>query len=155
MHEDENPTESLEDEGMPGELFEEPPGIDIETESEGMMAPREHSLATGTDPAYPTTAEENRRPESVAERAAREQPDFDELEEEDPDDFVGKAAPRLVEPDANDAGDDEEDEAIGELAEGDDLEGEGPEEQAMHLTTADDLDDLDPEVEREQYLEGR
>lgn len=70
-----NPGESMDAEGLP-ELEDRPPGIDVELEQEGMMAPRDHPLAVGDDPAYPTTAAEDRAVEGVAERAARENPDF-------------------------------------------------------------------------------
>lgn len=150
-HKDENPTESLDQEGMPGELFDQPPGIDIETEEEGFVAPREHSLATGSDPAYPNTAREERFPESVAERAAREQPDFgsgggavDQPER----------VPHLIAPDLDDAGDDDEAGEIGEEAD-DDADEMSPEESAMRVADEDEADDLDPLAEREQYLEGR
>jgi len=65
----------MDAEGLP-ELEDRPPGIDVELEQEGMMAPRDHPVAVGDDPAYPTTAAEDRAVEGVAERAARENPDF-------------------------------------------------------------------------------
>lgn len=76
-----NPGESMDAEGLP-ELEDRPPGIDVELDQEGMMVPRDHPVAVGDDPAYPTTAAENRAVEGVAERAARENPDFgaDELD---------------------------------------------------------------------------
>lgn len=70
-----NPRESMDAEGLP-ELEDRPPGIDVELEQEGMMAPRDHPIAAGDDPAYPTTAAEDRSVEGVAEWAARENPDF-------------------------------------------------------------------------------
>lgn len=75
-----NPGESMDAEGLP-EVEDRPPGIDVELEQEGMMPPRDHPLAVGDDPAYPTTGAEERAVESVADRAARENPDFgaDEL----------------------------------------------------------------------------
>lgn len=69
-----NPGESMDAEGLP-ELEGRPPGIDAELEQEAMMVPRDHPIAVGDDPAYPTTRAEERRPEGVAERAARENPD--------------------------------------------------------------------------------
>jgi hypothetical protein len=77
---DSNPDESMEAEGLP-ELEDRPPGIDAELDSEGIMVPRDHPIAVGDDPAYPTTPAEERVVEGVAERAARENPDFgaDEL----------------------------------------------------------------------------
>ncbi|MDA8296161.1 MAG: hypothetical protein M0004_06180 [Actinomycetota bacterium] len=154
MHPDENPTESLDDEGMP-DLYDQPPGIDVETEQEGMMPPAEHSIATGSDPAYPNTPAEERRGETVAERAARELPD---LGEGDLDDVDERAADRalphhLVDVDELN-GQDVEDEEIAEVAEFED-ESDAPEESALHLADDAEIDDLDPEIERAQYLEGR
>ncbi len=40
------------------------------------MVPRDHPVVAGDDPAYPTTRAEERVPEGVAQRAARENPDF-------------------------------------------------------------------------------
>jgi hypothetical protein len=68
-----NPGESMDAEGLP-EVEDHPPGIDVELAQESMMVPRDHPVAAGDDPAYPTTAEEERRCESVADRAARENP---------------------------------------------------------------------------------
>ncbi|MDP9404184.1 MAG: hypothetical protein M3P85_12855 [Actinomycetota bacterium] len=73
---DTNPRESLDAEGIPDSDF--PPGRDIETEEETIMAPRDHPIAAGGDPAYAVTAAEERARESVAERADRELPDFGE-----------------------------------------------------------------------------
>lgn len=71
---DTNPAESTEAEGLPP-LAERRPGIDAETDSEGMMVPRDHPVAAGSDPSYAVTAEEEREREGVADRAEREQPD--------------------------------------------------------------------------------
>jgi hypothetical protein len=73
-HRDEAPDEDLEAEGIPT-TEEMPPGIDIETSSEAMMVPRDHSIAAGSDPAYAITAAEQSRRESVSDRAAREEPE--------------------------------------------------------------------------------
>lgn len=70
-----NPGESMDAEGLP-ELEGRPPGIDVELEQEGAMVPRDHPVAAGDDPAYPTTQAEDRAVEGVPERAARENPDF-------------------------------------------------------------------------------
>lgn len=77
---DTNPDESLDAEGLP-DIEDRPPGITVETDQEGMVAPRDYPIAAGGDPAYPTTAAEQRTPESVADRARREIPDVgaDEL----------------------------------------------------------------------------
>ena len=71
---DRNPAESLDAEGM-ADVEDLPPGVDVETEQEGMFAPRDEPLAAGDDPAYPVTAAEDRTVEGVAERAERETPD--------------------------------------------------------------------------------
>ena len=75
-----NPGESMDAEGMPS-LEDRPPGIDVELDQESLMVPRNHPVAVGDDPAYPTTPAEDRAVEGVAERAERENPDFgaDEL----------------------------------------------------------------------------
>lgn len=69
-----NSAGDMEAEGLPS-LEDRPPGIDIETDSEGLVVPRDHPIAVGTDPAYPVTEAEQRQTETVAERAAREIPD--------------------------------------------------------------------------------
>jgi hypothetical protein len=69
-----NPAESMEAEGLP-ELEDHPPGMDIELDQESMTVPRDHPIAAGDDPAYATTAAEERAPAGVAARAARENPD--------------------------------------------------------------------------------
>jgi hypothetical protein len=123
-----NPDENLDAEGMP-ETEEAPPGIDIETNSEGVMAPRDYSVAAGSDPAYPVTADEQRTKESVAARAARENPDFGYAGRARP---AGDAAPRLFEPDSDI---EEVDLTSEEVALGEEDEGGAPsaEEQAMHI----------------------
>ena len=65
----------MEAEGLP-ELEDRPPGIDVETDQDSMMVPRDHPIAVGDDPAYPVTPAEERSVEGVAERAERENPDF-------------------------------------------------------------------------------
>lgn len=64
----------MDAEGLP-DLEGHPPGIDVELDEEGVMVPRDHPIAAGDDPAYATTAAEDRSVEGVAERAARENPD--------------------------------------------------------------------------------
>lgn len=71
---DTNPDENLDAEGIP-DLEEFPPGRGIELNEEALMAPRDYPVASGMDPAYPTTAAEQRQLETVADRAAREVPD--------------------------------------------------------------------------------
>ena len=75
---DRNPEESAVEEGLPDQTQDLPPGQTVETAEEARMMPRDHSVAAGSDPAYPVTAEEQRRPESVSDRHAREEPDFGE-----------------------------------------------------------------------------
>src|SRR5579875_1173220 len=72
---DSNPTEDMEAEGLPPELEDHPPGIDVETDPDTMFAPRDYPIAAGQDPAYPITAEDQRAGETVADRARREEPD--------------------------------------------------------------------------------
>lgn len=75
---DRNPEESAVEEGLPDHAQDFPPGKTIETSEEARMVPRDHSIAAGSDPAYPVTAEEQRRGESPSDRHAREEPDFGE-----------------------------------------------------------------------------
>ncbi len=76
---DSNPTESAAVEGLPDEVQDTVPGKDVETLEEGArLLPRDHSIAAGSDPAYPVTVHEQVTGESVAERAASETPDFGE-----------------------------------------------------------------------------
>jgi hypothetical protein len=71
---DTNAHENLDAEGT-SEIEDRAPGMDVELDEESTMAPRDYPIAAGDDPAYPVTAAEERRRESVAERAARESPD--------------------------------------------------------------------------------
>jgi hypothetical protein len=143
-----NPGESLDAEGIP-DIESAPPGKDIETSDEGMMAPRDHPIAAGVDPAYATTASEERVGESVAARAAREEPDFGERVEAA--DTIGA---RLMQPDSDvDPRDDTADE-VADVVE-DEQRAPTAEEAAMHVVSEDAADDMDPAVERAQYLEGR
>src|SRR3954462_2450991 len=128
---DDNPNEDLEAEGIPA--IEDPiPGQDVETSEEGMMAPRDYSVAAGSDPAYPVTAAEERGQEPIAARAARENPDFGQ------GDFGRGAespvAPRLMDLDSDI---DEVDVTAEEVAlTGDDPEGGlSAEESAVHLVS--------------------
>ena len=75
---DMNSDESAVGEGLPDQTQDLPPGKTIETAEEARMMPRDHTIAAGSDPAYPVTAEEQRHPESASDRRAREQPDFGE-----------------------------------------------------------------------------
>lgn len=149
---DRNPDESLDAEGIP-DLDEQPPGIDVETEVEGLVAPRDHSIAAGSDPAYPNTAAEQERPESVADRAAREVPeDGENLPWRPPDEAVAVGEDGLLEPDLED-GEDVEGAEVGLLGEGEGSRALSPEEAAMRIGGEDLADDVDPSVERAEYLE--
>lgn len=75
---DRNPREDPAAEGIDETAQDMPPGKDIETAEEGRMMPRDHSVAAGSDPAYPVTAAEQARGESPSDRKAREEPDFGE-----------------------------------------------------------------------------
>lgn len=75
---DRNPDESAVAEGLPDQAQDLPPGKDIDTAEEARMMPRDHTVAAGSDPAYPVTGEEQRHPETPSERRAREEPDFGE-----------------------------------------------------------------------------
>lgn len=75
---DRNPEDSAPHEGLPDLAQDYPPGKDIDTAEEARMMPRDHSVAAGSDPAYPLTGEEQRHPETPSERHAREEPDFGE-----------------------------------------------------------------------------
>src|SRR5438270_12926412 len=61
----------LEAEGVP-DLFEAPPGQDVETDSEGMMAPADEPTASVD---YGTTSREERTDEPLYQRVRREEPE--------------------------------------------------------------------------------
>ena len=143
-----NPEESLDAEGIP-DTESAPPGKDVETSDEGMMAPRDHPIAAGADPAYATTAAEERTPESVAARARREEPDFGEAPA--PDSAIGA---QLMAPDSDVEPRDDTADEVADLVL-DDERAPSAEEAAMHVVSEDAADDMDPAVERAQYLEGR
>src|SRR4051794_22502985 len=111
---DTNPDESLDAEGIP-DLEESPPGYDVDLNEEGMMAPRDYSIAAGSDPAYPVTPAEERSPESVADRARRENPEVGtgDFGRDDED----SAAGRLYEPDSDVDERDETSEEVGMMGE--------------------------------------
>ena len=148
---DSNPEEDLDLEGIPT-VEESIPGRDIETSDEGIMAPRDYSVAAGSDPAYPVTDAEQRAQEPVAARAARENPDFGHgdlgADEESP------VAGRLLEPDSDVDEIDETAEEVALLDEDDDA-GLTAEESAVHVVSEDVADDLDPAAERREYTGDR
>src|SRR4051812_35669297 len=148
---DDNPNEDLEAEGIPA--IEEPiPGRDVETSEEGMMAPRDHSVASGSDPAYPNTAAEERVQESVGARASRENPDFGQgdfgRDEE------AARSPRLMDPDSDIEEIDVTAEEVADIGEDSDG-GLTAEEAAVHVVSEDIADDVDPEVEAREYTGDR
>lgn len=145
-----NPTSDdneLEADGVP-DLFEAPPGQDVELEQEGMIAPGDQA---GASVDYGTTAREERIDEPIAERVRREQRDFGSGDlghaDEEP------LAPRMVAEDTDVDSVDTEDDAI--ALGSDDVAGLSAEESAMHVTTSDVADDMDPATERREYTEGR
>lgn len=145
---DYEPDQSLEAEGIP-EMYDAPPGRDIETNEEAFMAPRDYPIAVGDDPAYAVTAAEERQQETVAERAAREQPDPGEAGRDE-----APLGGQLMEPDS---GVDSADLTSEEVALLSDDHGAGltAEEAAVHVASEDIADDIDPATEAADYLEGR
>ena len=108
----------LEAEGLPA-VEDQPPGVDDLLD--GIVPPRDQPLAAGGDG---VTAAEQRRGETVSQRATREVPEGGG----EHDDAVG----RLVQPDQGVAGlDAEPDELATEVP---DLDGLSAEEQAVHPT---------------------
>lgn len=142
------PDQSPDAEGIP-DLYDAPPGRDIETNEESFMVPRDYPIAVGPDDTYAVTAADDRAQELVAERGDREEPDF------------GEAAPgdqalggQLFSPDSGVDTPDLTPEEVAMVSE------DGPsavaaEEQAMRVTSEDIADDVDPGVEAAEYLEGR
>jgi hypothetical protein len=133
---DSNPDENLDAEGIP--QTDGQPGKNIETSEEAMMAPRDYSVAAGSDPAYPVTAEEERAGETVAARAAREEPDFGEPGSRSAA-VADRAAvgARLMDPDSDIDEIDLTDESIALVGEGD--RAPTAEEAAVHVVSEDDL----------------
>jgi hypothetical protein len=137
----------LEADGIP-DLFEAPPGQDVETDSEGMMAPGDEPNASVD---YGTTSREERTDEPLAQRVRREEPEVglgdlgagDEAPE----------APRLVAEDIDVNMPDLEDDAV--AAETDDGGALSAEEAAMHITSGDAADDIPVEQERREYTGDR
>ena len=86
---DRNTDESAVREGVPDHAQDLPPGKTVDTAEEARMMPRDHSVAAGSDPAYPVTAEKQRRPETPSDRHAGEEPDFGEPS--DPDTREGES----------------------------------------------------------------
>ncbi len=139
--------QSLDAEGIP-EMYDAPPGRDIETNEEALMVPRDYPIAAGDDPAYAVTAAEERQQETVAERAAREQPDLAAGLDD------GPLGGQLMAPDSAVDSPDLTPEEVALLSE-DDAGGLSAEEAAVHLASEEIADDVDPAVEAADYLEGR
>ena len=119
--------DELEDEGIPD--LQETVTSD---ESEALPPPRDYPQ--GADE-FGTTAAEESRGESLAQRVAREEPDFDErVPRPDVDDEVG----RIVEPGAESGTFDDEAAVLGELLT-DDASGLTAEEAAMHVVDDDEV----------------
>ena len=118
----------LEDEGIP-DLQDTVTSDD----SEALVPPRDY--AQGADE-FGTTAAEESRGESLAQRVAREEPDFDQRAARagDLDDGTG----RIVEPGAESGAFDDEAAAIGDLVDGDNA-GLTAEEAAVHVVDEDGL----------------
>ena len=116
----------LEDEGIP-DLQDTVTSDD----NEGLIPPRDYPQAVNE---FGTTAAEESRGESLAQRVAREEPDFGEqgAPSGDLDDETG----RVVEP-ITEGGIDDEAASIGELVT-DDASGLSAEEAAMHVVDEDD-----------------
>jgi hypothetical protein len=145
--------QSLDAEGIP-EVYDAPPGRDIETDEEAFMVPRDYPVAAGDDPAYAVTAAEDRDRETVAERAAREEPDVGTAVAPEVADAEEPLAGHLMAPDAGVDSFDETPEEVGLPAE-DDNSAMGPEEAAVRVTSEDVADDVDPAVEAAEYIEDR
>jgi hypothetical protein len=116
----------LEDEGIP-DLQDTVTSDD----NEGLIPPRDYPQAVNE---FGTTAAEESRGESLAQRVAREEPDFGEqgAPSGDLDDETG----RVVEP-ITEGGIDDEAASIGDLVT-DDASGLSAEEAAMHVVDEDD-----------------
>ncbi len=141
--------QSLDAEGIP-EMYDAPPGRDIETNEEAFMAPRDYPIAAGDDPAYAVTPSEERQQETIAERAAREQPDVGE----EALDGEGPLGGHLIAPDSAVDSPDVTSEEVALLSE-DGAGGLTAEEAAVHVASEDIADDVDPAVEAAEYLEDR
>lgn len=143
------PDQSLDAEGIP-DMFDAPPGRDIETNEESLMAPRDYPIAAGQDPAYAVTAAEERQQETIAERASREDPDLATagLDEE------ASLGGSLMAPDSAVDSADLTSEEVAVLSEGV-AGGLTAEEAAVHVAPEDIADDVDPAAEAADYVEDR
>lgn len=146
---DNEPDQSLEAEGIP-EMYDAPPGRDIETNEEAFMVPRDYPIAAGQDPTYAVTAAEDRAQETIGERAEREEPDFGEAGMDDEAPLAGQ----LMAPDSAVDSPDVTPEEVALLSE-DETAGLTAEEAAVHVASEDIADDVDPAAEAADYLEDR
>src|SRR3954471_21510002 len=115
--------DDLEEEGQP-QLYDPPPGQDIETDQEAPMVPKDRPLGANE---WGTTVAEERTAEPLYRRVRREVPDVDErpLVTDEP-------APRLMDPDSDIVEIDETPEMVG-LMDEDDSAGLTAEEAAVHI----------------------
>jgi hypothetical protein len=116
----------LEDEGIP-DLQDTVTSDD----NEGLIPPRDYPQAVNE---FGTTAAEESRGESLAQRVAREEPDFGE--QGAPSGDLDTETGRVVEP-ISEGGIDDEAASIGDLVT-DDASGLSAEEAAMHVVDEDD-----------------
>src|SRR6476646_10191778 len=137
----------LESEGIP-DLFESPPGQDVETDSDGMMAPGD---APNASVDYGTTSREERAGEPLSQRVRREEPEVG-LGDLGAGDEEPQAA-RLVAEDTDIDMPDLEDDAV--AVESEDGTGLSAEEAAMHSTSRDVADDIPEAQERREYTGDR
>jgi hypothetical protein len=119
---------ALEEEGIP-ELEEQPVGKILSGETpEGLVPPRDYPLGAEE---FGTTASEEARGETIAQRAAREVPDRPVGEGLDDDDDEEALGGRLVQPDFGVVDADRTPEEVGEAVP--DLGGLSAEEEAMRV----------------------
>lgn len=116
----------LEDEGIP-DLQDTVTSDD----NEGLIPPRDYAQGANE---FGTTAAEESRGESLAQRVAREEPDFGE--EGAPSGDLDEETGRIVEPGAESGAFDDEAASIGELT--DDESGLTAEEAAIHVVDEDE-----------------
>ena len=115
--------DDLEEEGQP-QLYDPPPGQDIETDQTAPSVPRDRPLGVNQ---WGTTEAEERVDEPLYRRVRREQPDVDERA------YAGdNPAPRLLQPDSDIEEIDETAEEVAFTAE-DDSAGLSAEEAAVHI----------------------
>src|SRR3954469_18422914 len=119
------PTEDddLEEEGLP-QLFDPPPGQDIETDQTAPVVPRDRPMGVNQ---WGVTEAEERTDEPLYRRVRREEPDVDQRPAAE-----DRPAPRLLQPDSDIDEVDETAEEVALTAE-DDSAGLTAEEAAVHI----------------------